>query len=105
MTTINTVALHYDVGGDVAFRDGRWTAYAEPSGITVHAPTKQEATDRATELVRFFVSTIQSRRGVATARRYLDSHGVASTVVENEMSTPIRYRHAVTSSTEVALGV
>ena len=101
MTTINTVSLNFQAGGCVEFRDDRWAAYAEPSGITVYGKTEQEAKDRATDAVKFFIQTIHSRKGVDVARRYLDSHDVASTIVEGEFKTPIRYRQDVRSHPEV----
>ena len=98
MTTINTVSLICQVSGKVQPRGDRWAAYAEPSGITVFGDTKQEAIDRAADAVRFFVQTIHVRKGVDVARRYLDSHGVPSQIIESESETPTRYQHEIETS-------
>ena len=101
MTTVNTII--FEASGDAQPRGNRWAAYAEPSGITAFGSTQQEAIDRATNAVQFFIQTIHFRRGVDVARQYLDSHGVHSTVFESEAVGSTRYRSEVRSNSVASL--
>ena len=101
MTNVNTII--FEANGDAYSRGNRWAAYAEPSGITAFGQTREEAIDRATNAVRFFIQTIQFRRGDDVARQYLDSHGISSTLVESNTVGAIRYRSEVRSNPEPSL--
>lgn len=101
MTTVNTII--FEANGNAQPRGKRWAAYAEPSGITAFGQTREEAIDRATDAVRFFIQTIQFRRGDDAARQYLDTHGISSTLIESGANGAIRYRSEVRSNPEPSL--
>ena len=101
MTTQRTVDIQFDANIVLQDMGDHWIAYAEPTGLTVNAPTKDAAIDRVNEALRFFVKTVGQHGGIDAVRRYLDSHQVRNAIIESHATTPIKYKHAMDVLVEV----
>ena len=87
-----TVRISFTVNVQLEDRDDHWAAYIEPLGMTVYGDTENDAINRVQQAMSFFMDNFGSGSdGVQKVRRYLDSHGVASQVTEDDMVKRIQY--------------
>ena len=83
--------INFDVQFLLDNRGDYWAAYVEPTGMTVYGATREATLARVNQAMEFFVRGMVREVGVERLRRYLDSHGVPSSIVEH---TPVgKVRH------------
>ena len=82
MPTPGTVGVKFDTSITLQDLGSHWTAYVEPTGLTLRGSSREEVISKADAAVRFFIAAIGQRDGIAAVRRYLDYHEVQHSVVE-----------------------
>ena len=70
---------------------GRYSAYAEITGITVYGGTQEEVVDKIHDDIKFFFQTIIKQDGDAGLTAYLDRHNTPYQRIEIE-SIPVSPR-------------
>ena len=87
-----TVRISFTADVSLEDRGDHWAAYIEPLGMTVYGDTEDAAKDRAYQAMNFFLNNFGSGSdGIQKVRRYLDFHGVASYVTEDDAVKRIQY--------------
>ena len=81
-------------------RGDYWAAYMEPTGMTVYGATREAALARVNQAMEFFVRGMVREVGVERLRRYIDSHGVPSSIVEHTPVGKVRHTLPFTYSLE-----
>ncbi len=87
-----TVRISFTANVSIEDRADHWAAYIEPLGMTVYGDTEDDALDRVQQALKFFIDNFgNGNDGVQKVRRYLDFHGVASHVTEDDTVRRIQY--------------
>ena len=95
MPATRTIGVKLDVRIAIQNHGDHWTAYVEPTGMTLRGRTKDESIQKAVDAVRFFVRTVGQKDGIHAVRKYLDYHKVLHSVVGEQPEPVVQQSHTI----------
>ena len=93
MLVKSTSSVRFDARITSRNHDGSWVAYVEPTGMTLHGQTREEAIQNAKNAVDSFIRTVGQHDGIGAVRKYLDYHEVLHSVVEERPESAVQNAH------------